>query len=164
MAIMASLAFLGSLAFALQSDASANVTSQHCDPDFKYWCFRVYSTPYAGYVSVDEIEYTGGLGNGGARQYQALMERLYREDPSTLIDYLLIDYGPTGWFADTNINVTFHNTYPGYFVSNWAIVVVQDKHQSNVSPFNMFCGNEVDYWLSGPSGPAEFETGGAGPC
>lgn len=135
----------------------------NCDPDSKYWCFKVDWTPYTGYVSVDTIEYTGGLG-GGSTRYQALMERLYREDPSTSIDYLLTDYGPTSWYTDNAINSIFHNTSPGYLVSDWAITVVQDKHQSNVSPYGYFCGDEVDFWLSGPSGPAEYETGGAGPC
>jgi len=131
----------------------ANTTSTVCDPaPSKYWCFNVDYVPNSGYVNVEYLNFTGGLG-GSADYFYVWRDEYWRQDPSTGTWYYLTGYAPSITYTDSSLGQYWHSLgNGGYFVSDWAEVSAQMRHhKSDNSGF--FCGETQDFYLSSPSGP-----------
>ena len=143
--------------------AVADTSSTVCDPaPSKYWCFNVSYVPNSGYVNMQYLNFSGGLG-GSADYFYVWRDEYWRQDPSTGTFYLLTGMAPSPTHTDcclTQPQYALGNG--GYFISDWAEIDAQMRHHSTLGGF--FCGATQTFWLSSPSGPHVVDAGGGGPC
>lgn len=136
---------------ATATSVSANLSPVLCDAVPKYYCSRVEWYSGSNTTTVSARQYKGGLGSGGAQQWQHYYTTEWYSNGSEWVK--VNTFGASGWYSSPYSGLSdWYNVSAagiGYPYTDMAILMkMQFKEQSSPTEWYFWCSYNMVHYLN----------------